>query len=138
MAKELVAVVATLDNNTIYCYNEKEMEYWCLSCNHHWISRGASPSRQCPSCWGRAIADEDELRLGGIVALPLSSLSSGALPPPPSPTAVVTFPLAIGHFLAVMSRAHSQAERRRAAELMLVQNGVPTLQASTLATQMYP
>jgi len=51
---------------------------------------------------------------------------------------VLTFPLALGHFLAVMGRVHSQVERRRAAELMLVQNGVPPLQASALAAQMYP
>jgi len=138
VAEELAGFVGTVDNNAVWCYNKKEMEYWCLSCNHYWTSRGASPSRQCPSCWGRAIADQDELRLGGIVALPLSSLSSGALPPPPSPTAILAFPLALGHFLAVMGRAHSQVERCRAAELMLVQNGVPPLQASALAAQMYP
>lgn len=134
----LTSVVATLDNNDSKCYNSRGMEYWCLTCNHHWTSRGASPSRQCPSCWGRAIADQDELRLGGVVALPLSSLSSGAVPPIPSPTVVLTFPLALGHFLAVMGRAHSQVERRRAAELMLAQNGVPSLQATALAAQMYP
>ena len=73
-----------------------------------------------------------------MVALPLSNLSSGTLPSVPSPANVLSFPLALGHFLAVMSRARSQAERRRAAELMLVQVGVGCNQATALAGRMYP
>lgn len=40
--------------------------------------------------------------------------------------------------MAVMGRAHNQAERRRAAELMLSQAGVAPVQAATLASRMYP
>lgn len=72
------------------------------------------------------------------MALPLSSLSSGTLPPPPSPGSVLAFPLALGHFIAVIGRAHNQVERRWAVELMLVQRGVAASQASVLAARMYP
>jgi len=114
------------------------MKYWCLSCNHEWSSRGPTPSRQCPNCWKRAIADEDELRLAGIVALPLAQLSKNTLPAPPTPEAVLKFPFALGSFMALVNRAGNQAERRRAAELMLLHRGIGPSEASVLATRMYP
>jgi len=114
------------------------MKFRCLSCNHEWSSRGPAPSRQCPSCWKRAIANEDELRLAGIVALPLAKFSEAALLAPPTPEAVLKFPFAIASFIAVVNRAGNQVEKRRAIELMLMLSGIDSSEASTLAARLYP
>ena len=116
------------------------MRYWCLSptCNHEWTSRGSTPSRQCPSCWRRSIVDEDELRLAGLVAEPLSQVLRGTPPPLPTPEVVLKFPFALNSFVAVVSRASNQHERRRAVELMLVQVGVALAEAVAHAARMYP
>ena len=129
-----IAPIVIIDNK---CYNIF-MRYWCLSCNHEWSSRGPAPSRQCPSCWKRAIADEDELRLAGIAALPLARISDSTLPKLPAPEVALQFPFAIASFVAILGRAGNQAERRRAAELMLLHNGVDTSEASDMAARMYP
>lgn len=126
-----------LTTKTVYAI-VRHMRYSCLQCNHDWNSRGTTPSRQCPSCWRRCIASEDELRLGGVVAEALSQLQRGYPPPIPTPEAVVNFPFSLTNFVAVISRADNQLERRRAVELMLIQRGVSASDASRSASLLYP
>jgi len=120
------------------------MKIYCLSCANGWTPRGASVSRQCPSCWSRVLATEDELRLASHVCHLLANLSAGKLPPlpPKSPVQglaeVINFPFSIKTYHDVMGRARDQSERRRAATLMLQYRGLTLLEAQNLARIMVP
>jgi len=99
--------------------------------------------RQCPSCWSRALASEDELRLGSFVCHLLAHLAAGL--PPPSPGSPlnaladgISLPFSIKAYHDVVSRARDQTERRRAALLMLRQRGLPPAQCQSLALSMFP
>lgn len=120
------------------------MRVHCLSCQNQWVTRGSALPRQCSSCWGRSLASEDELRLGGLVCHLLANASASRLPPAPPPNPLVglgqfiAFPFSIKAYLDVMSRARDQLERRRAAALMLGYRGVGTATANSLANIMFP
>ena len=122
----------------------KTVKVYCLSCPNEWTPRGASVSRQCPSCWSRVLATEDELRLGALVCHLLANFSATKLPPPPSLDPlqalgdVIGFPFSIKTYHDVMGRARDQSERRRAATLMLRQRGLNEAEVQDLAQIMFP
>lgn len=120
------------------------MHVHCLSCPNEWIARVPSIPRQCPACWSRVLATEDELRLGALVCYLLANFSAGKLPPlPPQDPAqgladVMNLPFSIKCYHDVMGRARDQSERRRAAMLMLQYRGLSSMQAQNAAQTMFP
>ena len=118
------------------------MKIYCLSCSNEWISRGSNIPRQCPSCWGRILVTEDELRLAALVCHLLANLAANKLPPPPSPVGfprdVISFPLSLKTYHDLMNRTNDQSQRRRAAKLMLEQRGIDEEESSEMANAMFP
>jgi hypothetical protein len=118
------------------------MKIYCLSCTNDWNSRGNAISRQCPYCWGRSLATEDELRLGSLVCHMLANLASGGILPLPSPSSLpgdaISFPFSLKTYHDIMSRAGDQSQRRRAVQLMLEQRGLNPQRSSGLANSMFP
>lgn len=119
------------------------MKVFCISCLNDWLARGGKVPRQCPTCWSRAIATEDDLRLGSFVCHLLANLAAGLPPPapgsPPSALAdAISLPFSMKAYHDVISRADDQAERRRAVILMLQQRGLPVAQCQNLALSMFP
>jgi len=99
--------------------------------------------RQCPSCWSRVLASEDELRLGSFICHLLAHWAAGLPPPSPGslPRALVdgiSLPFSIKAYHDVVSRARDQLERRHAAILMLQQRGLAPVQYQSLALSMFP
>jgi hypothetical protein len=120
------------------------MRVYCLSCPNEWLARAPSIPRQCPACWSRVLATEDELRIGALVCYLLTNLPSGKLPPlPPQDPAqgladVTGLPFAIKCYHDVMGRTRDQSERRRAAMLMLQYRGLSSVKAQNTAQIMFP
>jgi len=110
------------------------VEYWCLSCGHHWKSRGLSRSRVCSSCWGRVIVDQDEIRLSWEIAVLFCEFAVGNTIKNP----IVALPLKLATYLNVMSRARTQADRRNVTRLMLKEAGYEEMKVNSLADKLHP
>lgn len=114
------------------------MHYFCLTCPHDWDNRGASSPKQCPSCWGRVLASREELRLGRIFLRPWAYLAKRQPPPLPAIGELPILPFCALNYHNVMQRTKNAAERQRAAQLMLEEDGFQSAEASQLAVQMFP
>lgn len=79
------------------------------------------------------------MRLGRVFLRPWAYWAANEFPPPPpSPAEALLLPVCIASYGAVMGRARSVAERQRAAELMLLEDGFEPAVASHRAAQLFP
>lgn len=76
--------------------------------------------------------------MGRLFLRPWAYLTRGQRPPLPSPPEMLVLPMAALTYHAVMGRARSDAERQRAAALMLEEDGFPSAEAVALAARMFP
>ena len=116
--------------------------FYCLNCDNFFLGRNPSTAHRCGSCGSSAVVSQDDLRRGGR-ALKAPAYhwlfhEQGQVPPPPSLSEVIEFPLNAAALFSVMSKARTIERRRRAAELMLVEVGFEENSATDLARKMYP
>ena len=115
---------------------------YCLNCDNRFFERNLDTAHRCGNCGSSAVVSQDDLRRGGR-ALKLPAYhwlfhEQGEIPPPPSPSEVIEFPLNAAALFSVMSKAKTPRRRQRAAELMLIEVGFVESSAMDLARKMYP
>ena len=116
--------------------------FYCLNCDNRFFERNLDTAHRCGNCGSSAVVSQDDLRRGGR-ALKLPAYhwlfhEQGEIPPPPSPSEVIEFPLNAAALFSVMSKAKTPRRRQRAAELMLIEVGFVESGAMDLARKMYP
>ena len=115
--------------------------FFCLNCENRFFERNPNTTHRCGNCGSSAIVSQQDLHRGGR-ALKAPAYhwlfhERHQLPPPPSPSDVVEFPLNAAALFSVMSKARTAERRRRAAELMLIEVGFLEEEARDLAEKMY-
>ena len=115
--------------------------FYCLNCDNFFFERNPGTTHRCGSCGSSAVVSQDDLRRGGR-ALKAPAYhwlfhEQGQVPPPPSPSEVIEFPLNAAALFSVISKAKTPERRQRAAELMLIEVGFPEDEARDLAEKMY-
>lgn len=116
--------------------------FFCLNCENRFFERNSNAIHRCGNCGSSAVVSQDDLRRGGR-ALKAPAYhwlfhEQGKVPPPPSPSEVIEFPLNAAALFSVMSKARTIERRGRAAELMLIEVGFEENSATDLARKMYP
>ena len=115
--------------------------FFCLNCENRFFERNPGTAHRCGTCGSSAVVSQDDLRRGGR-ALKAPAYhwlfhEQGQIPPLPSPSEVVEFPLNAAALFSVMSKARTAERRGRAAELMLIEVGFLEEEARDLAEKMY-
>ena len=115
--------------------------FFCLNCENRFFERNPSTTHRCGNCGSSAVVSQDDLRRGGralkVPAYHWLFHEQGQIPPPPSPSEVVEFPLNAAALFSVMGKARTPERRQRAAELMLIEVGFPEESARDLSEKMY-
>lgn len=115
--------------------------FFCLNCGNPFFERNPGTNHRCGNCGSSAVVSQHDLRRGGR-ALKAPAYhwlfhKHRQLPPPPSPSDVIEFPLNAAALFSVMSKAKTPERRQRAAELMLSEVGFLEEEARDLAEKMY-